>query len=208
MLQNELEIWEIYCTLSILPLMKAGKLPTPPFPPSCHSSPSGEKSEAPKPTGRNMILTPGFTPQSTPYFSKGCFTLAAYPSVQFTWWRRQRGGKRWDVKKGLFQKRCQGGAIFTKKWFVTVEQGHSWLGAGVTHIPVIRATQNHRTCSPAPFAAAAATTGSSEWLQALSCVPGMVPNQAGGSREEKDLGDRQGRWSGKYLWRHLEMETL
>lgn len=32
-LQNELEIWEIYCTLSILPLMKAGGLPTLSFSP-------------------------------------------------------------------------------------------------------------------------------------------------------------------------------
>lgn len=156
--------------------MKAGELPTPPFPPSCHSSPSGEKSETPKHTGRNIILTPGFTPQSTPYFSKGCFTLSAYPSVQFTWRRRQRWGKGQDAKKGLFQKN---GWVFFSKWFVTVEQGHCWLGPEVTHTPVIHASQNHRTCSPAPVAAAAAVTGCSEWLQTLSSVPGMVPDQAG-----------------------------
>lgn len=140
--------------------MKAEGLPTLPFPLSCHSSPSGEKSEAPKHAGRNMILTSGFTPLSTSYFSKGCFTLSAYPSVQFTWWMRKRGGRRQDVKKSLFQKRCQEGVTLAK-WFVTVEQGHCWLETEVTHTPIIHARQNHRSCSPPPFAAAATITGSS-----------------------------------------------
>lgn len=214
-LQNELEIWEIYCTLSIFSVMKACELPTLPFPPSWHSSPSGGKSESPKHTGRNMILTPGFTPQSTPYFSKGCFTLSVFPSVQFTWRRRQRWGKGQDAKKGLFQKK--GGAFLTKR-FVNVEQGHCWLGSEVAHTLVIHATQNHRTCSPAPDAAAATITGCSEWLQTLSSVPRMVRDQAGwvwrGERswlrqkEVSLLGYSQGRWSGRVLWRHLELETL
>lgn len=140
--------------------MKAGGLPTLPLPLSCRSSPSGEKPEAPEHAGRNVILTSGFTPLSTSYFSKGCFTLSAYPSVQFTWWKRKRGGRSQDVKKSLFRKRCQGGVTFTK-WFVSVEQGHCWLGTEVAHTPTIHARQNHRTRSPPPFAAAATTvTGS------------------------------------------------
>lgn len=184
MLQNGLEIWEMYCTLSILALMKAVGLPTPPLASSCHSSLSGEKAEAPKHVGRNMILTPGFTPQCAPYFSKGCFTPLAYPSVQFMWQRMQRGGKRCDVRKGLFLSKHEGGVIWAKQ-FAAVVQGCCWLGAEVTHTPIIHTSQKHRTWSPVLFAAAAATT-----LRGLKHCPvfqGWHPTKLAGSREERDV---------------------
>lgn len=205
MFQNEFEIWQIYCTLSVFPQMKAGEASYTSFSPLLPFITKWRKVRSSKAHRKKYDLDTRFYTSVYPLFQQRLLytislSISPIHMMEEAKRREESGCQERSVSEEVSRRsdfhrlvcNCGGGPLLVGSWSDT---------------PIIN--QNHRRGSPSPFPAAT-TTGCSQRLQTLFCVPGVVPNQAVCIlREERSVvGDSPGRRSGKALWRDLEMEPL